>query len=224
MIADNMKVPMELYRNTVPGLYAMGAAKNVLGQFLDFMTCLGSGSIPSDIVRTSLIVRADRLDEIESGRSFGKNEMTLSETFILFSLTANPIAVDVKVLLAEYKVCRSDGLYGSHHPSAITLPWRRIITLCNSFLLFSEALINFRMSADETPSASGVLRGREVPVCAAAENETTIDIKTLIIFIMRHLLIVNCQLSIVNSIILKPALALPLRLSLTLSPLKHISL
>src|SRR5205807_9654064 len=125
---------------------------------------LGSGSIPSDIVRTSLMVRAARLDEIVSGRSFGKNEMILSESFILFSLTANPIAVDVNVLLAEYKVCRRDDLYGSHHPSAITFPWRRIMTLCNSFLLFSEALINFKMSADETPSASGVLRGSELPV------------------------------------------------------------
>src|ERR1700760_262736 len=100
MIADSMKVPMELYRNTVPGLYLIGAARNVLGQFLDFITCLGSGSIPSDIVRTSLMVRAARLDEMVSGRSFGKNEMTLSESFILFSLTANPMAVDVKVLLA----------------------------------------------------------------------------------------------------------------------------
>src|ERR1700755_2356564 len=122
MIADNIKVPIELYRNTVPGLYAMGAAQNVLGQFLDLITCLGSGSIPSDIVRTSLMVRAARLDEIVSGRSFGKNEMILSESFILFSLTANPIAVDVKVLLAEYSVCRNVGLYGSHQPSAITFP------------------------------------------------------------------------------------------------------
>src|SRR5579864_477749 len=173
MIADNMKVPMELYRNTVPGLYAMGAAKNVFGQFLEFITCRGSGSIPSDIIRTSLMVRAARLGEIVSGRSFGKNEMTLSESFILFSLTAKPIAVDVKVLLAEYNVCRSDDLYGSHHPSAITFPWRRIIKLCNSFLLFSEALMNFRMSGEETLSASGVLRGRDVPVWATLENETT---------------------------------------------------
>jgi hypothetical protein len=57
--------------------------------------------------------------------------------------------------------------------------------LCNSFLLASLAFINFKMSAEETPSASGVLRGNDVPVWATEENETTTSIRANFSFNMR---------------------------------------
>src|SRR5450432_887125 len=101
-MADNMNVPMELYKNTVPGLFTTGIAKNAFIQFFDFLAnALGSGSIPSDMMSISLTVSAARFAEIVSGNSWGKNEMTLSESLSLFSLTKNPTAVEVNVLLAE---------------------------------------------------------------------------------------------------------------------------
>ncbi len=78
-----------------------------------------------------------------------------------FSVTAKPTAVEVKLLLVEYRVCLSSGRYGAHQPSAITFPWRSIIILWNSCLSAAAESRNVRRPADDTPSASGVLRGRE---------------------------------------------------------------
>src|SRR4029077_2019850 len=120
IMADNIKVPSELYKNTVPGLFTMGVARNPLTQFLFFLVSgEGSGNCPSDMISTSFTVSAARFGEIVSGRSFGKNEMTLSDNLILFSATAKPMAVAVNVLLAEYTVWRRSFLYGFHHPSAM---------------------------------------------------------------------------------------------------------
>src|SRR5450432_2416125 len=106
-MADNIKLPSVLYRKTVPGLLIKGAARNPLIQFLyfDVTSNVGSGSCPTDMVRRSCIVNSLRKGETLSGRSLGKKETTLSDNLILFSLIANPIAVDVKDLLAEYIEC-----------------------------------------------------------------------------------------------------------------------
>src|SRR5664279_2653874 len=111
-MAESIKVPMELYMNTVPGLYIMGVARNPFTQlrFLLATFCEESGSIPSAMISTSRTVSAARKGEMLSGRSLGKKEMTLSVSLSLFSLTANPTAVEVKVLLAEYRVWRREDL------------------------------------------------------------------------------------------------------------------
>src|SRR4051812_27452445 len=101
-MADKVKLPIELYKNRVPGLCTTGVEKNAFIQFFDFLAdAVGSGSIPSDIISMSLTVNAARFEEIVSGNSRGKNEMTLSESLSLLSLTKNPTAVEVNVLLAE---------------------------------------------------------------------------------------------------------------------------
>src|SRR5262249_53322345 len=53
--------------------------------------------------------------------------------------------------------------YGDHHPSATTWPCRTIMTLWSESIDRSAASTNARTAADETPCASGLLRGRSAP-------------------------------------------------------------
>src|SRR5678816_1607236 len=147
-------------KNTAPGLFRTGVAKKDLTQSLVITTGpVGSGSCPAVIDNRCLIFRSDKSGVILAGSLPGKKEITLSSTLIFFSSTAKPTAVDVKLLLKEYNVCFRSGRYGFHQPSAITFPWRRIIMLCISCFVVEIASRNSIIPLEETPSASGVLRG-----------------------------------------------------------------
>ena len=99
---------------------------------------MGSFSLPVDMVSRSFTRMAARFSLTSAGRSSGKKETTLSSTLSFLSATANPTAVEVKLLLMEYIVCTSSGPYGSHQPSAMTCPWRSIMKLCSS--IFSRSM------------------------------------------------------------------------------------
>ena len=167
-MADNIQVAKVLYKNFEPGSWTTGFARNDLTQLLSLTTVLkvGSGSCPADMLSKSLTFIFDKNGLTVSGNASGKKEMTLSSTDNFFSLTAKPTAVAVKLLLVEYNVCLSSGLYGFHHPSAITLPCRRNIKLWNSCLLFAAALRKSIIPCDETSSFSGTLRGSDVVTCS----------------------------------------------------------
>src|ERR1700722_7502995 len=131
MIAESMYVPNELYKNFVPGSFFIVVARKPFIQLLSRAATikLGSGSIPSDIISTSLTVSSARKGVTGSGKSFGKNDTTLSFNERSFSFNAKQIAVAVKLLLHEYKLCLNSARYGFHHPSAITFPCRKSIKL-----------------------------------------------------------------------------------------------
>src|SRR6516165_1133675 len=127
---------------------------------------VGSGLCPTDMVITSRTVNAANAGLTLSGNSFWKKEITLSESFNFPSVTANPTAVEVKLLLVEYMVCLRSGRYGFHKVSAITFPCRISMKLWNSLLLLSRASRKLMIAEDETPSSSGILLGNEVECCA----------------------------------------------------------
>src|SRR5262245_53632206 len=97
-----------------------------------------------------------------AGASLGKNFSTGSSTLSFPSATASPTAVAVKLLLSEKREWRASAWYGAHQPSATTWPWRRSMKLCSESSFASAASTNERTAADETPCASGLLRGRSV--------------------------------------------------------------
>ena len=69
------------------------------------------------------------------------------------------MAVEVKLLLRENITCGVSS-YGAHQPSATTVPWRRIITLCSASIFASAASRKALMAGEGMPWASGALRGR----------------------------------------------------------------
>src|SRR2546423_489028 len=108
--------------------------------------------------RTRIILS---LSEGFGGASSGKNFRTGSSMLNLPSATARPTAVEVKLLLSECMTCGLSGASGFHQPSATTCPWRTSMKLCMVLTFWSAASTYARMSAEETPCSSGVLRGRE---------------------------------------------------------------
>ena len=72
-----------------------------------------------------------------AGALSGKKSRTASSRCSLPSAMASPTAVDVKLLLSEKSMCGSFAAYGCHQPSAITRPWRTIITLCKASIVCS---------------------------------------------------------------------------------------
>jgi hypothetical protein len=56
------------------------------------------------------------------GASSGKNFSTSSSRLSFPSEMASPTAVDVKLLLSEYKEWGASASYGDHQPSATTCP------------------------------------------------------------------------------------------------------
>ena len=78
------------------------------------------------------------------------------------SATARPTAVEVKLLLSEYSTCGFSADSGFHQPSATTCPCRTSMKLCIVSTALSAASTNARIAADETPCASGELRGNGV--------------------------------------------------------------
>ncbi|MEI9962094.1 MAG: hypothetical protein WDM76_13475 [Limisphaerales bacterium] len=69
---------------------------------------------------------------MSAGKSLGKKEMILSSTVSLPSVTAKPMAVEVKLLLKEYSMWFKSGAYGDHQPSTTTWPCRTSMKLWNS--------------------------------------------------------------------------------------------
>src|SRR5262245_18737143 len=98
-----------------------------------------------------------------AGASSGKNLSTGSSTLSFPSATASPTAVEVKLLLREYRACGDWASYGAHHPSATTWPWHTSMTLCSESMVRSAASTNESTAAGETPCASGLLRSRSAP-------------------------------------------------------------
>src|SRR5581483_11618927 len=96
----------------------------------------------------------------DAGASSGKNLRTGSSMLSLPSATASPTAVDVKLLLSEYKACGDSALYGAHQHSATTWPCRRSMKLWRESICLSAAAMKAAIAAGETPCASGLLRGR----------------------------------------------------------------
>src|SRR6185436_4715985 len=84
------------------------------------------------------------------------------------SAAANPMPVDVKLLLSENITCGSSFAYGAHQPSATTTPWRRIITLCSASIFASAASRKALIAGEGIPWASGALRGSGVPAAWSA--------------------------------------------------------
>src|ERR1039458_13811 len=125
-MADNMYVAALLYMNVVPGGWSMGQPRKVftqlsvctignvgsLGQprkvFTQLSVCtignVGSFALPTDIVSRSLTRNAARCSLTGWGRSCGKSDSPRSSTRSLPTATAKPTAVEVKLLLREYRV------------------------------------------------------------------------------------------------------------------------
>src|SRR5262249_9346841 len=97
------------------------------------------------------------------GASSGKNFSTSSSRLSFPSEMANPTAVEVKLLLSEYRAWGDSALYGAHQPSATTWPWRRSMKPCKESMFLSAASTKERTAEDETPCVSGVLRGSSAP-------------------------------------------------------------
>ena len=70
-----------------------------------------------------------------AGASSGKNFSTSSSRLSFPSAMARPTAVEVKLLLSEYSEWGDAALYGAHHPSATTWPWRSSMKLCIESIL-----------------------------------------------------------------------------------------
>src|SRR5438132_8835231 len=99
-----MYVADVLYRKCVPGLNGTGWTKNVLVQGR-MAVRIGSDWCPVDMRSRSLSRIALRLLLGSAGASSGKNFSTGSSTLSLPSATAKPTAVEVKLLLSEYRAC-----------------------------------------------------------------------------------------------------------------------
>ena len=108
-----------------------------------------------------------------AGASSGKNFSTSSSRLSFPSAMASPTAVDVKLLLSEYSECGDSASYGAHQPSATTWPWRTSMKLFIESIFLSAASTNARTAADETPCASGSLRGK--PAAMEVEPVNAID-------------------------------------------------
>src|SRR5258708_35471789 len=94
-----------------------------------------------------------------AGAYSGKNLSTGSSTLNFPSATASPTAVELKLLLNECITCGLSAASGFHQPSAITCPCRTSMKLCIVWICRSAASPYARMAAEETPCASGTLRG-----------------------------------------------------------------
>ncbi len=113
---------------------------------------------------------------------------------------ARPTAVAVKLLLVEYRVCFKSGRYGSHHPSAITLPCLRNMKLWNSCALAAAESRNVITDRDDTPSASGTLLGSDLLTCLSVQvmivkqRRITVNNDLIkVLFIEGDLIIQNCS-------------------------------
>ncbi len=90
----------------------------------------------------------------------GKNFRTFSSIFNFLSATANPTAVEVKLLLSDQRICGLSLDSGAHQHSATTCPWRTSMKLCIVLIFLSAISTKVRISSEDIPCASGVLRRR----------------------------------------------------------------
>src|SRR5689334_21554244 len=124
------------------------------------------------MVSRSRTVIALRLSEGSAGASFGKNFSTGSSRLNFPSAIASPTAVALKLLLSDISTCGLSGASGFHHPSAMTWPCRRTMKLCR-VLILSAALTKSRTAREDTPCASGELRGSGASAARARVAEKT---------------------------------------------------
>src|SRR5262245_46135909 len=115
-----------------------------------------------------------------AGASLGKNFSTSSSRLNLPSSMASPTAVDVKLLLSEKREWGASALYGAHQPSATTWPWRTSMKLFINSIFVSAASTNDRRADEETPCASGLLRGKP-PATAGATKAKSATIESAFI-------------------------------------------
>ena len=143
----------------MPGWCSTGCARNDRTHGSSGVN-FGSVWWPVHIVSRSRTRIALSLSEGGAGASSGKNFSTGSSMPSFPSATARPTAVEVKLLLSEYRTCGWSAAAGCHQPSATPRPCRTSMKLCIASTPLSAASTNSRPPADETPCASGVLRGK----------------------------------------------------------------
>src|SRR5829696_34983 len=123
-----------------------------------------SRSWPLAIEATCRSVTERLWGSVISPSSSGKCDTTVSSRPTRPSSRANPSAVAVKLLLSEYSSLVRSAVWGAHHPSATTCPWRTTIRLCSSIAVSaSTASTNASTAAGSTPWSAGALRGRSLP-------------------------------------------------------------
>src|SRR5262245_2155896 len=167
-----MYVAEVLYRKCVPGLKGTVCARKVLAHG-SFGRRDGSVWCPVDMRKRSL-KRIDLMLLLASfGASSGKNLSTGSSMLNFPSAAAIPTAVEVKLLLRENREWRASGVYGDHQPSATTWPCLTSMKLWSEAMFLSAASTNARTAEEETPCASGLLRGRSAPKEGAAPRTTS---------------------------------------------------
>src|SRR4051812_45947038 len=88
----------------VPGLKATGWARKVLVQGSVEVSNLGRGWCPADMISRSRTRMDLRLAEASAGTPSGKKLITWSSRLSLPSLIARPTAVEVKLLLREWRM------------------------------------------------------------------------------------------------------------------------
>jgi hypothetical protein len=91
-----------------------------------------SRSWPLAIEARCRIVTARLRGSVISASNSGKCDTTVSSRPTRPSSSANPRAVEVKLLLSEYSNLVRSGVCGAHQPSATTCPCRSTIRLCSS--------------------------------------------------------------------------------------------
>ena len=84
---------------------------------------------------------------------------------------ASPTAVEVKLLLSEYREWGESASYGDHQPSATTWPWRTSMKLFIDSMFLSAASTNARMAEDEMPCASGLPRATVPRRCTGSPDK-----------------------------------------------------
>jgi hypothetical protein len=160
-----MNVAGVLYLKCVPGLCGTGCSRNAFTPILSGAVA-DSSWWPADMRSRSRTRIAFRLSTGSAGASSGKKSSTGSSRLSLPSAIARPTAVEVKLLLSEYSSWLVVLSYGDHQPSATTWPWRTSMKLWRPSIGSSDSR-KASTPGDETPCASGALRGSGGGACAA---------------------------------------------------------
>ena len=138
------------------GSYVKGALKKVSIQSAFALSAKRLGCLPAVIVISENTVICSSLSSFFFTYS-GKRSTNFVSSVRSPSLTAKPIAVDVKLLLAEYIICLLSFVKGSLYHSAATFPWRITMNEWNSIECSLASAIKSITAFDDTPTSSGVL-------------------------------------------------------------------
>ena len=151
----------------MPGLNGTGCARKVLVQG-SLGVRGGSVCCPVDMRSRSLTRIALRLLLGSAGASSGKNLSTSSSRLSFPSAMASPTAVEVKLLLSEYSECGASASIGRppalRHHVAVAHEHEAVHRVDVLVGRLDEA----RTADDETPCASGLLRGRSAAAASVS--------------------------------------------------------